>query len=338
LHVIEKKRNEKASCDLNYELLINTYLLLPLNSQEKKLIKEIRITFNRIKASSIFTDKELQNIAFAFQNFFNKYKIWSRLLDEVNPTTMFCIVHYHNEGRALAFKRKGIKLIELQHGLIATKDVFYVFPAQTKQIIEKALFADEIWVYGNYWKKVLEFGTEYINKIKIAGYYLYDNFNGYDLVEKEIDDFANGNQLIIITTQTTMHKAFIDYTVWLANDIIQRQLPYKILVKTHPLEKQEHYAILHQTIGVKMVNHPLPVLFKKVQMHVTIYSTTLYDGARAGVPGFALYNEQYKDYIEEIIQSGVAYPLGADQNPIDLISQLKVVAPHYYYSEFNIPN
>lgn len=337
IHVIEKKRNEKATCDLNYELLINSYLLLPLNQEEKTLIKDIRTTYKNIKQSGIFNENELQNIAFAFQNFFNKYKVWSRLLEEVNPHTMFCIVHYHNEGRALAFKRKGIKVIELQHGLIATKDVFYVFPSQTKSIINKALFADEIWVYGNYWKKVLEFGAEYFNKIKIAGYYLYDNFGGYNAIEKEIDDFAAGHKLIIVTTQTSLHQAFIDYTLWLMNDIKQRNLPYKILVKTHPLEKQEHYAILHQTEGVKLVNQPLPILFKKVQLHVTIYSTTLYDGARAGVPGFALHNEQYIDYIEEIIQSGVAFPLSLQQNPIDLIPQLKVVDPHYYYSEFNIP-
>ncbi len=109
-------------------------------------------------------------------------------------------------------------------------------------------------------------------------------------------------------------------------------------MKTHPLEKQEHYAVLHETNGVMMVNHPLPVLFKKVKMHVTIYSTTLYDGAKAGVPGFALYNEQYKDYIDEIIQSGVAYPLAINQNPVDLIEKLKVVDAGFYYSEFKLPN
>jgi hypothetical protein len=336
IHIIEKKRNEKATCDLNYELLCNTFLHLPMNEVEKKLIKDIRITYQNIKKSGIFSEKDLLNIAFAFQNFFNKYKIWSRVLHVVNPKTMFCIVHYHNEGRALAFKRKGIKVIELQHGLIATKDVFYVFPEQTKNIINNALFADEIWVYGNYWKKVLEFGIEYFNKIKIAGYYLYDNFIGYDAVEKEIDDFADNHKLIIITTQTSLHKAFIDYTLWLANDILQRSLPYKILVKTHPLEKQENYAILHKIEGVKMVNHPLPVLFKKAQLHVTIYSTTLYDGARAGVPGFALHNEQYNDYIEEIIQSGVAFPLNQNENPIDLIAKLKLVDSSYYYSPFRI--
>jgi UDP-N-acetylglucosamine:LPS N-acetylglucosamine transferase len=336
LHIIDKKRNEKATCDLNYEHLINTFLLLPLNKKEKTLIKDIRITYNKIKISGLFNEKELQNIAFAFQNFFNKYKIWSRLLDEINPHTMFTIVHYHNEGKILAFKRKGIKVIELQHGLISTTDVFYVFPAQTKSIIHKALFADQIWVYGNYWKNVLEKGVEYLNKIKVAGYYLYDNFSGYEAAEKEIDAFAEGKKLIIVTTQTTLHKAFIDYILWLVNDIASRNLPYKILVKTHPLEKQEHYAILHETAGVKMVNHPLPVLFKKTQLHVTIYSTTLYDGARVGVPGFALYNEQYKDYINEIVQSGVAYPLAQHENPIDLIDKLKVVDSSYYYSDFQI--
>lgn len=336
LHIIEKKRNPNASCDINYEQLTATFLLAPLNSDEKDLINHIRTTFKKISRSKIFNEKELLNIAFAFQNFFNKYKIWSRFLQLVHPQTMFCIVHYHNEGRTLAFKRKGIKVIELQHGLIATKDVFYVFPSQTKSVIQKALFADEIWVYGAYWKKVLEQGAEYQHNIKTAGYYLYDNFGGYEAIEKEIDAFAAGKKLIIITTQTSLHKAFIAYALWLNNDIKERNLPYKILVKTHPLEKQEHYAILHQTAGIKMVNYPLPVLFKKVHLHVTIYSTTLYDGARAGVPGFALHNEQYKDYIEEIIQSGVAYPLAQNENPVDSVHKLKMVDPAYYYSEFSL--
>ncbi|HRG60261.1 MAG TPA: hypothetical protein PK323_15005 [Bacteroidia bacterium] len=337
LHIIDKQRNANASFDLHYELLVNTFSLLSLNQDEVKLIKEIRITYERIKKSSLFGEKDLKNIAFAFQNFFNKYKVWSRLLDEINPSTMFCIVHYHNEGKALAFKRKGIKMIELQHGLIARKDVFYVFPEQTKSVIHKSLFADEIWVYGNYWKKVLEFGVEYVNKIKIAGYYLFDNFEGYDVAEKEIDDFAEGKKIIFITTQTTLHKAFIEYTLWLINDIKQRNLPYKILVKTHPLEKKEHYAILNQTDGVKMVNYPLPVIFKKVALQVSIYSTTLYDGARASVPGFALFNHQYQDYIDEIVQSGVAFPLAQNENPVDKLNQIKEVDPSYYYSEFQFP-
>lgn len=336
LHVIDKKRNEKASCDLNYERLINTFLLAPLNDDEKELIKNIRHTYHQISKSGIFNAKDLENIAFAFQNFFNKYKVWSRILAHLSPQCMFTIVHYHNEGKTLAFKRKRIKVVELQHGLIATTDVFYVFPKQTQNIIQKALFADEIWVYGNYWKKVLEQGVEYINKIKIAGYYLYDNFSGYDTAEKEIDSFAEGKKLIIITTQTTMHKPFIEYTLWLAKDIEKRQLPYKIIVKTHPLEKQEHYAILHETKGVKVFNYPLPVLFSKVQLHVTIYSTTLFDGARAGVPGFSLYNEQYKDYVAEIIKSGVAYPLLQNQNPIDLIEKINAVDAAYYYSDFKM--
>jgi len=290
LHITEKKRHENSIFDLNWEQLTNQFLLAPSNADEKQLINELRITYNNIKKSNLFNQKELLNIGFSLQNFFYKYKIWARLLTMVNPQKMFCILHYHTEGRTLAFRRKGIEVIELQHGLIATTDVFYVFPAQTKSIINKALFADQIWVYGNYWKNVLEKGVEYINKIKVAGYYLYDNFSGYEHIEKEIDTFAEGKKLIIITTQTTLHK----------------------------------------------MNQPLPVLFKKVQLHVTIYSTRLFDGARAGVPGFALYNEQYKDYINEIVQSGVAYPLAQHENPIDLINNLKAVDASYYYSEFKL--
>ena len=336
VHVIDKKRHQKSQCHFIIEQLTQSIVLQTLNEREKLLIANIRTTFKRIKASKIFNEKELHNIAFAFQNFFNQYKTWSRLLDQLNPSLMFCIVHYHNEGKMLAFKRKGIKVIELQHGLISTKDIFYVFPAQVKAVVDKALFADEIWVYGNYWKEVLSRGAEYSHHTKVAGYYLYDQFEGYADAAREIDLFASRNQLILITTQTFLHEPFVAYIKWLNNDILKRKLPFKILVKNHPLEKKEHYQSLEKEELVKIVNYPLPVIFKQVCMHVTIYSTTLYDGARAGVPGFSLYCEPQKDYIEEILKSGVAVALQPNQNPIDLISEMKTADADYYYKEFSI--
>ncbi|MCC6252117.1 MAG: hypothetical protein IT238_06605 [Bacteroidia bacterium] len=338
LHISDKIRNNKAKYHIHYETLINTLLYLPSNEHEKILIREINITYNNIVKSNYFNQKDLENIAFAFQNFFNKYKVWSRFLSFVNPQTAFCIVHYHNEGKILALKRKGINVTELQHGLISTKDVFYVFPPMTSSIINIALFADEIWVYGQYWKTVLEKGVEYVNKIKVAGYYLYDSFEGYNQILDEIDNFAEGNKIILVTTQTTLHQPFNDYIIWLANDIAQKKLPYKIIVKNHPLEKAEHYQILNDLKNVKIYNYPLLVLFKKSQIHVSIYSTTLFDGVRAGVPGFALYNEQYKDYIEEIIQSGVATLLQIKENPIEKLGNIKTAHPDYYYSNFDIGN
>ena len=336
VHVIEKVRHKKSVFDIDYNKLITTFLHQPLNKSETALIKDINVTFERIQKSGLFTEKDLQNIAFAFQNFFNKYKVWSRFLAYLNSSQFFCIVHYHNEGRTLAFRRKGIKVTELQHGLIAKTDVFYVFPKAVKTIVDKALFADEIWVYGAYWKNVLEHGVEYINKIEIVGYYLFDDFSGYESQEAELDALKKDKKAILITTQTTLHEPFVAYVKWLANDIATRNLNYCIFVKNHPLEKPEHYQELAQIKDVFIVNYALPILFKKVDLHVSIYSTTLYDGIRVGIPGFALHCEPYKDYIEEIVASGVAIHLQANQNPIDLQEQLKKASPEYYYSKFEL--
>jgi hypothetical protein len=336
LHVIDKNRHPLLKADLVYERLSNKFLFLPFNNHEHELITAIRSTYNKIKKSSIFNQKELENIAFAFQNFFSQYRVWSRMLENVNPKALFCIAHYHNEGKLLAFKRKGIKIIELQHGLISTKDIFYVFPAQIRNVAERCLFADEIWVFGNYWKQVLEQGHEYVSKIKVAGYYLFDKFEGYPHAEQVIDDFAKGKKMILITTQTSLHEAFIKYIQWLNNDIGVRNLTYRILVKNHPLEKKEHYQQLTGLEHVLMVDYPLPIIFKKVCLHVSIYSTTLYDGARAGIPGFSLYTEPQKDYIEEILKSGVATALMPNQNPVDLLNQTKPVNAEHYYSRILI--
>jgi len=223
----------------------------------------------------------------------------------------------------------------LQHGLIATKDIFYVFPEVTKSIIHKALFADRILVFGEYWKSVLEKGVEYSSeKIEKIGYYLYDDFNGFDEIKDSINKFADGKKIILITTQTSLHDYFATYIKWLANDINTNKLPYKIIVKNHPLEKPEHYKVLEGIANVKIMNCPLPLLFKQSSLHISIYSTTLFDGVRYGITGYALDVAQCSDYVNELVASGVAKKIGLNQNPTSLEAISSSLDGQYFYEQF----
>jgi hypothetical protein len=54
----------------------------------------------------------------------------------------------------------GIKTVELQHGLISKHDLYYVYPGKYREALSKGIFPNEIWLFGNFWKEVLQRGAE----------------------------------------------------------------------------------------------------------------------------------------------------------------------------------
>ena len=161
------------SCsDLRLNDIIAEFSALKATAKELKLAKDLRTTFEKISNSKLFSDRELTGIRNAFQTFLLHFKAWDHFLSRIKAPLAVFEQHYHREGFLLACKRNNIKAVELQHGLIVPEDIFYVFPSETKTVIEKALFADEIYVYGEYWKSNLLKGVEYpAEKIKTLGYY-----------------------------------------------------------------------------------------------------------------------------------------------------------------------
>jgi len=110
---------------------------------------------------NLWTSEELENIKISVFLFFVDYVKWDFVLTQNKFKNALLICHYHNEAFILACKRNNIQVRELQHGLIAEEDIFYVFPDQVKSVIHKALFPSAIYVYGSFWKDVLLKGCEY---------------------------------------------------------------------------------------------------------------------------------------------------------------------------------
>jgi hypothetical protein len=238
--VIDNVGNDDLDHDFNYRILENTFQFLLINTLEKKILVNLNLTYNAIVQSKLFDNKELGNIRFAFTNFFNQYRITSRLLVKFpNLQKAFFVCHYHKEGKIYALKKQNINCIELQHGLIAQQDIFYVLPDAIKPIKDRALFADKILVYGEYWKNMLLKGAEYnISQIGVIGYYLCDDLV-QDIVKIRIQQLIGNKKTLLVTTQTNLHSFFIDYLLWLEKDIQSKDLDVIILLKPHPAENIE---------------------------------------------------------------------------------------------------
>ena len=340
--VADKLANEKLDHDFDLNRLTDMFIYDSLLPEEKKLRSELIGTYIKIKKAKIFSKKELANIQFAIHRFFNLYKVWNRFLNTFTDIkTCYFVCHYHKEGQIYALKKHGIKCTELQHGLIAPQDIFYVFPEKILLIKNRTLFADKILVYGKHWKEVLLKGAEYSsNQIDIIGYYHYNNFKNYNKEVNELNIMLGSREVILITTQTFLHEHFINYTKQLANDIEKSSRNIIILLKPHPSEDENIYkkAFLNSNV-VKIIQYPLPLLFEKAKAHISIFSTTLYDAIRYNVKNYVFKVNGYEDYVNEILSSGIAKEVMIGQNPLDLLltqnSNSQLVSSEYYYERLN---
>lgn len=331
---ISEHSNAHQLFDFSLQELHQELMFEAFSKDEIKLRKALKICYSRIEQLNKFSDEDLENIRIAFDQFFNSYRSNSRILKVLKPELAYFVCHYHKEGFILALKRNGIKTIELQHGLIAPEDIFYVFPDKVKAIKEKALFADEIWVYGEFWKQRLLKGYEYgENQIKILGYYQYENLSVPHSIASQLTKLKGNKKVVLFTSQVTLAKEVSEYLLFLANDIKNKQLDYVIWLKMHPSENKNMYAALDGVDNIVIVEENPEYLFAYANLVVSVFSTTLYDAFRYNLPCFSLYIKEYADYVNSVVESGVAALIYNDQNPIEFLSNSSKANVSEYYEE-----
>lgn len=313
------------------------YLPLPYpDDHEKKILREILRAYSNAKTCKQFTDEELIQIKSALHIFFEEFRFYYNIFKNQPVKKLLFVCHYHNEGLIAAIKTLNIECIEVQHGLIATNDLYYVYHEQFAAVIGKSLFPDKILVYGPYWKHILEMGCEYHSfQIHIAGDYLYrlPDYKKKDLKKENI---------VLICAQKNLHRDYVMYAKKLSLHL-KNHPEWRGIVKLHPLEKNKeaYEELLQYNLEIVDVEIPLDELMSKSKIQISIYSTTFYDAFGFDVVNFSLQDYgAMSDYASDMIREGVAEPLLADEDPILRYQRLKETAHKEFsreevYSEFD---
>jgi hypothetical protein len=329
LCIVADRTSKSAPADFNVVDIATLLESIPLNDKEWRCLNHLKIGFKKIKKAKKFSSRELRDIKLAFATFFQSYRAWLFTFTHIKPSKVIFVCHYHKEGLIYATKQLNIPSIELQHGLIANSDIFYIFPKTIESIRHRALFPDKILTYGDFWSEQLLQGGEFSpNQIQTFGYYLYS-----EQIEDEIDDlkkWLGDRKMILITTQTFMHEYFISYIQFLHQDILRLNLEneYAIVVKLHPAEKLVLYneALKDELADIQVIQgFSLDDLMKMSIIHISIYSTTLFDAVRKGVKSYAIDYPAFSSYVREVVDSGVATKITPNQNPITFHDDLKKV-------------
>lgn len=307
------------------------------NKEYIELQDKLKTVLSRLKALEQLNKEEIVDVKIAMHYFLLSHIVWNEIIRKLKPEKVMLIVHYHKEGMMYSFKMAGIPTVELQHGLIAGEDIFYCIPQSFNAVINKSLFADCIAVFGEYWRKVLLTGCEYKpENIFVLGEYRCRNLDVSADIKNKIEAFTANRKVILFTTQTFLHQYFIDYIQFVLEKGNIKEQGYCIIVKTHPAEKQDLYRSLSfSPDACLIVNAPLDYLFSISSIHISGYSTTLFEALSYDCANYSLWISESADYIQSMVNSRVSVLLMPDQLPFQEAQRITGPDSNTFYQPFN---
>lgn len=327
------RKNKEPYIDLLIQEIYAAANCFELDAEDKALFFALKKNHQQLAELGIFNVDELSNILKAYDNFFHQVFIWNNIFKRTKLTHVVATVHYHREGMIYAARKNNIKVIELQHGLIAHEDIFYNFPQQVNAVIEKALFADKILVYGDAWKNRLLNGCEYKKEqIDILGYYHFQ-YNIPNTKDQQLLEKIGNRKILLFTTQTYMEKQFIAYIQTFEKRMNDE---FVLLIKPHPLEKKHFYFEAFKAYPhILITDSNLDFLFQHAHCNITCYSTTVFDALRHGVNSIAINFENCADYVQGFVDAGVVIKVEENEwigDALPKLSELTCKADDWYQS------
>jgi hypothetical protein len=312
---INKRRSNQIDCEM-------TLVDFPMtfdspDAEEIMMLGELNRVIQQAEKNGQFNEYEKKHLLSALHIFFEDFRFYYQMFKNKGVKQVLFISHYHNEGLIAALQLLNIKSIELQHGLIAKNDLYYVYDQQYSGSVSNAFFPDKIFVYGNYWKSILDKGCEFNNgQIEVVGDYLFR-------LPKSTTPAPPKENMILICAQKTMHEDYVKYGRQLA--VRMKDHPdWKVIVKLHPLEGNKKAYEELKEFGFEIVDLeiPLDTLLARAKIQISIYSTTFYDAIGYDVENLAI--KDYgtsSDYAADLIEEGIAFPVAFDEDPVKLFEE-----------------
>ena len=296
--------------EADFSLRVFDGQIFPLNDDLRELYLDLQRVFNRISQEKI-SGEFLRYFESALFVFFESYRKWHWILSHAKPSRIFFICHYHNEGLIAVCKDLGIEIIELQHGLISRKDIYYAYPMRFSEYYSRAMFPDKLWVFGKYWKNLFSGYTEEgCAQIVVVGDYRFEQLQATS---------GQKEKAFVLCSQKNLHEPYIKYIQFLKKEVLPLHPEWRLIVKLHPLEREvaRYEQEAGERVEVLPLTAPLVDALNRSLFQVSIYSTTFFDALAFTLVNYALNDTGYSsDYVEEMIEDGVAMPLSQTDDPI----------------------
>lgn len=234
--------------------------------------------------------------------------MYERLLDRIDPSVVVLVVSYYKETLVEACKRKGIPVVELQHGVIYDYHYGYSFP----EGVTKEAFPDYLFTFGEFWNENVRFPLPDDRIIPVGHPYLEQRIEAYD-------DVNPRNQIIFISQGTIGHQ-LSQFALTVHDD---PRIDYDVVYKLHPGEYdrwKDEYPWLVDS-GMTVIDEsepPLYRLFAESDVQIGVGSTAVYEGLSFDLETY-VYDCDGSDVLEPLVEDGVASFV---ENVDDLVERL----------------
>lgn len=194
------------------------------------------------------------------------------------PKVVFLTVSYANFGYIQAWKEAGIKVVEMQHGLIG--DGHYGYTYHTELPAEQ--FPDEIVVFGETDRQFFATQTQIpIPSVQALGTYIVDCFR-----EQAVENRTPVKTILVSLQDSEWSIALLDF-VLKCNELSGGKPEWIIQPRRTP---ESHYRELYAfPENVRFSQQSVYAAMAESDAHLTIFSTTAVESLSIGKPTF-LYN------------------------------------------------
>ncbi len=323
LMYLEPTTNTPLAPDSTKSELMQAFDSEAPSGSEWQLIADLKQCLNRIKKEGRFSESELKNIAVGLDEFWRQYRVFNQYFKKLNLKKALLIPGYYTEYVIAALKSNRVEVIEIQHGVITPASHFYIYPDKIKPVSKRALFAERIWVLGQYWKDQLLRGAEFESgQIDILGDYFVRHAtppNHPERLQIFADQFP---ELVLVGTQTKRHDAFKSLVKSLSERYRETQSQTGIVLKPHPAEDPALYKELENLANVFITAASLDYMYPICNVYISMYSNTLFEAARHDhLEIFVLRTNETAELADGIAGSGVAQILNSGDDPLEMLSE-----------------
>lgn len=232
-------------------------------------------------------------------------KIAQKLLDMVEPKLLLVECGYAPSHMVVQYlaKKRGIPVLEIQHGLISERSVGYFFLKSRSLNLQDSPFPDKICVYGPYFKGLLLNNPNLREEdVPVVGYpYLWMQYNKWIQHAKE----PSKRNRILITSQPGLGEFWADFAVELAE-----KLRRPILIKPHPAEADHAQrifkrALRHPMVAVAQDGMSLYELLATASHHLSVSSTSHLEAIAFGAKDIIVARGSLQEQLFPIASRGV---------------------------------
>lgn len=249
------------------------------------------------------------------QKYLSQYqmmKFWLKILP--NPKVVMLSVGYTNFGYIRAFKEKGIKVIEVQHGIISQNHHAYYYLKN----FDSVQFPDFIFTTGEKELEVFNADNKFPTENVIpVGSFIIDYYASHHKVKND-----DGVPSVLFTLQDgVMGTKFINFILEL-NKLAGEKL--NIIVQPRRSGKDFYLAQNSEVKQLFFSNKDFYSSVVTADIHSTVYSTTAIESLSLGVPNILVNidNQSKEQLLEALSENPYTIVVESPDEFIQAVSKL----------------